>query len=156
MPNIGTVLREEITRLSRRSTKALFMPLKKDVAGLKHIVLEQRRTIEQLGRANARLIADLNSRISKLPEVSAQDAEHVRISPRLIKAQRGRLGLSQEQFGRLLGVSAHAVFLWEHAKATPRAKVKGSFAAVRQLGKREARQRLDAMAATSGNGRNAA
>ena len=49
-------------------------------------------------------------------------------------------------------MSAHAIFLWEHAKVTPRAKVKGAFAAVRQLKKRDARQRLEAMASVNGSG----
>lgn len=146
MPNIGTVLKEEITRLSRRSTKSLYIPLKRDIVALKRTVVVHRRTIEKLAKDNARLVADLNSRIARLPEVSQQQAEHVRISPRIMKAQRTRLGLSQEEFAKLLGVSGHSVFLWEHEKASPRPKVKTAFAAVRQLGRREARQRLEAMA----------
>lgn len=149
MPNIGAMLKEEITRLSRRSTKNIYVPLKKDVAELKRVVVEQRRTIERLAKDNVRLVADLNSRIARLPEVPQQQAEHVRISPRIIKAQRTRLGLSQDEFAKLLGVSGHSVFLWEHEKAAPRPKIKAAFAAVRQLGKREARQRLEAMASLS-------
>ena len=133
MPNIGAVLRDEIGRLSRRTTKTFYSPLKRDVANLKRTVTEQRRAIEMLTRNNARLLADLNSRIANPPEVPAGEAERVRISPRIIKAQRVRLGLSQDKFAKLLGVSGHSVFLWEHAKATPRSKVKAGLAAVRQL-----------------------
>jgi DNA-binding transcriptional regulator YiaG len=150
MPNIGAVLREEIGRLSRRTTKVFCSPLKKDVAALKHVVIEQRRAMQKLERDNTRLIKDLNARIVCLPEVSPQDAHKVRISPRIIKAQRTRLGLSQDEFAKLLGVSGHSVFLWEHAKANPRPRVKAGFAAVRQFGRREARQRLEAMAAING------
>lgn len=146
MPNLGAVLKDEIRRLSRRSTKPLYMPLKRDVAELKRIVVDQRREIENLKRNNTRLLADLNSRIARLPEVPQQEAEHVRISPRIIKAQRTRLGLSQDEFAKLLGVSGHSVFLWEHEKAAPRPKVKAAFASVRNLGRREARQRLEAIA----------
>ena len=151
MPNIGAVLREEITRLSRRTTTVFCAPLKKSVAGLKHIVVAQRRAIEKLAQDNARLIADLNSRIARLPGITEGQAAHVRISARIIRAQRARLGLSQDEFAKLLGVSGHSVFLWEHSKATPRPKVKAGFAAVRQLGRREARQRLEAMASVNGN-----
>lgn len=150
MPNFGVVLKEEIGRLSRRTAKVFYVPLKKDVAELKRVVVQQRRAIQKLERDNARLVADLSSRIARLPEVSAQDAEHVRISPRIIKAQRNRLGLSQDEFAELLGVSGHSVFLWEHEKSTPRPKIKAAFAAVRQLGRREARERLEAIATVKG------
>lgn len=152
MPNLGSVLREEIKRISRRSTKPLYAPLKRDLADLKRAVREQRETIARLSHDNARLVADLNARIARLPEISSQEAEHTRISPRIIKAQRVRLGLSQDEFAKLLGVSGHSVFLWEHEKSTPRPRVKTAFAAVRQLGRREARQRLEAMASVNGNG----
>lgn len=152
MSNIGTVLKEEITRISRRSTRPIINPLRRDVIELKRLAREQRETIKRLERDNGRLIADLHSRIAHLPAISPQDAAHVRISPRLILAQRNRLGLSQEEFGKLLGVSSHTIFLWEHAKVDPRPRVKPAFAAVRHLGRREARERLEAMALVKGNG----
>lgn len=150
MPNIGALLREEIGRLSRRTTKAFCAPLKRDVAEVKRLVVEQRRAIEGLARDNARLVADLNARIAKLPDVPQEEARKVRISPRLILGQRNRLGLSQEEFGVLLGVGGHTVSLWEHAKVVPRPQVKPALAAIRHLGRREARQRLAAMAAVNG------
>ncbi|HAZ08886.1 MAG TPA: hypothetical protein DCZ01_10285 [Elusimicrobia bacterium] len=150
MPDIGAVLKNEIKRLSHRTTKVFYSPLKKDVVELKRVVMRQRQAIQTLERNSARLIADLNSRIARLPEVTAQDAQKIRISPRIILAQRNRLGFSQEAFGRLLGVSTHTIFLWEHSKSTPRQKIKTAFAAIRHLGKREARQRLEAIASVNG------
>lgn len=150
MPNIGTVLKDEIKRLARRSTAPQYRPLKKDVAELKRIVIQQRRAIQALQQDNKRLVADLNARIAKLPAVSDKEAQRIRLSPRIIAAQRKRLGLTQDEFGKLLNVSGHSVFLWEHEKAAPRRKVRAAFAAVRTLGRREARQRLEAMAAVNG------
>ena len=155
MPNIGSILKDEIKRLSRRTGKVFFSPLKRDLAKLKSIVTEQRGAIQRLERDNARLIADLNSRIAHLPEVPQEEAAHARISPRLILAQRKRLRLSQEELGHLLGVSGHTIFLWEHDKARPRAKVKAALAAVRHLGRREAREMLKAMASVNGGGHGA-
>lgn len=152
MLNIGTVLKDEIKRLSRRTARPLYAPLKKDIAALKRIVAHQKKAIHRLERDNARLIADLTSRISHLPQASEQEASKVRISPRIIKAQRSRLGLSQGEFGKLLGVSTHSIFLWEKGKSAPRPKVKAVLAVVRQLGRRDAQQRLEAMAAVKGNG----
>lgn len=152
MPNIGTILKEEIKRLSRRTVRPLYASLKRDMAELKRIVSHQKKAIQKLERDNARLLADLTSRISRIPEASEQEAQKVRLSPRIIRAQRARLGLSQGEFGKLLGVSTHSIFLWEKGKASPRPKVKAPFAAVKHLGRRKARQRLEAMAAVGGNG----
>lgn len=151
MPNIGTILKDEIKRLSRRTTGPMYVPLKTDIAKLKRIVSQQKKAIHKLERDNARLMADLTSRIARLPSASENEAHKVQISPRIIRAQRARLGLSQREFGELLGVSTHSVFLWEKGITSPRPKVKVVFAAVRQLGRRDAQQRLEAMASVNGN-----
>jgi len=151
MPNIATVLKEEITRLSRRAMGPAYRPLKKDVAWLKHQLAQQKRIVEQLRRDSARVVGDLNSRLAKPPAVSEKEAQHARISPRLIKAQRHRLGLSREDFGKLLSASAHSVYFWETDQAKPREKVKAALAGVRKLGKREARLRLEAIAKYNGH-----
>ncbi|MDE2491084.1 MAG: helix-turn-helix domain-containing protein [Elusimicrobia bacterium] len=67
------------------------------------------------------------------------------MGPRLVQAQR-KLGLSREAFARLLGVSAGAVTAWEGGRSKPRAEARGALVAVRALGKREARWRLEALA----------
>jgi DNA-binding transcriptional regulator YiaG len=71
-----------------------------------------------------------------------QDVERVRFSSRSVKAQRRRLGLSAEDFGRLLGVSAQTVYHWERGKSRPRKSQLAALAATRALGKRAARERL--------------
>ena len=75
------------------------------------------------------------------------------ISPRLIKSQRARLDLSRVAFGKLLGVSGPAVLAWEGGRSKPRAAAKAALGAIRKLGKREARQRLAALAGSNGNGK---
>jgi DNA-binding XRE family transcriptional regulator len=72
-----------------------------------------------------------------------QEAKGVRFSARSVKAQRARLGLSAKDFGRLVGVSALTVYSWESGKSRPRKKQLAGLAAVRRLGKREARKRLE-------------
>ena len=143
MPNIGTVLREEIKRLSRRATRSIYMPLKKELTALKHAVAALKRENQKLLKENARLIVDLNTRMSALPPVSEEEIQGTRIGPKLILSRRKKLGLSREDFAKLIGVSAGAVMSWEMGKSKPREKVKAAFAAIRKLGKREARQRLE-------------
>ena len=142
MPNLGAVLRSEISRLARRSTRPLVTSIKKDVAALKRALAEQKRLVARLSKDNARLVADLNTRVATPPTASADEVQHARLSPRLIRSQRARLGLSRDSFAKLVGVSGGAVLAWESGRSRPRAAAKAAIVAIRKLGKREARERL--------------
>ncbi|MBI5209534.1 MAG: hypothetical protein HY927_06110 [Elusimicrobia bacterium] len=152
MPNLNTILKAEITRLARRSVRPLYIPIKKDVTALKKALAQQRRTLTQLARDNARLMADLNTRIAATPTATDSEVQHARISPRLIRSQRQRLGLSRHAFAKLMGVRGGAVLAWEGGKSKPRAAAKAALVAIRKLGKREARKRLAVLMKTNGNG----
>ena len=151
MPNLAAVLRSEIARLARRSLSPLYRPLKRDVAALKRALAQQKRLTARLAKDNARLVADLNTRLATPPTVSEADVQHARLSPRLIRSQRSRLGLSRDAFGKLLGVSGGSVLAWEGGRSKPRASAKAALVAVRKLGRREARQRLEIMGQTNGH-----
>jgi len=69
--------------------------------------------------------------------------EKVRYSAASVKAQRKRLGLSAEAFGKLVGVTGHTVYKWEHGASRPRSAQLAAFAAVRGIGKTEANARLE-------------
>ena len=104
MPNFAAVLKQEITRLARKEVKAQTGPLKKHSA-------EQRRTIAALKRQVASLQRDVaflqkheKRRLEKAP--AAKEAEGVRFSPKWVKADRKRLGLSAREYSLLVGVSA--------------------------------------------------
>lgn len=148
MPNIGALLKQEITRLARRAIKPAYAELKKDVAELKHRVARQRETIQALEKANAKLLSDFNTRTGKLSVPQQEETGKIRLGPKLIQAQRKRLGLSQQEFAKLLGVSTNTLWLWENGKTAPRAKTKAIFAVVRQLGRKEAKQKLQAITET--------
>lgn len=150
MPNLAAVLKTEIARLARRSMRPLYVPIKKDVAALKRALAEQKRLTARLVRDNARLVADLNTRLAAPPTASEAEVKNARLGPALIHAQRKRLGLSRADFAKLVGVSGGAVLAWEGGKSKPRAAAKGVIVAVRKLGKREARERLAAMAGANG------
>jgi DNA-binding transcriptional regulator YiaG len=154
MPNIGLILREEIQRLARRVSRQADAKLKKDIVALKHRVAELSRTARQLRRDNAKFMADLKKRLISPPSVVLKEFAHTRISPRLIRVSRARLGLPREEFAKLVGVSAGAVVAWEGGHSKPREEARKALIAVRKLGKREARWRLDAMS-TTGNGHQA-
>ena len=50
-----------------------------------------------------------------------------------LRAQRSRIGLSQTDFGKLLGVSAQSIYSWESEKARPRADQIAKLVALRSL-----------------------
>lgn len=56
---------------------------------------------------------------------------------------RKRLGVSIEEFATLLGVSPQSIYNWQAGKTVPRRAQLEKLAAVRSIGKREARQMLE-------------
>jgi DNA-binding transcriptional regulator YiaG len=153
MPNLAAVLKAEIFRLSRRALRPLYIPIKKDVAALKRALAEHKRFLTRLAKDNARLVADLKARLATPPSLSEKELKGARIGPKMVLSQRKRLGLSRVAFAKLLGVSGGAVVAWEGGRSKPRAAAKAALVAIRKLGKREARQRLAALAGSNGNGR---
>jgi DNA-binding transcriptional regulator YiaG len=56
---------------------------------------------------------------------------------------RKRLDLSAAELAQLLGVSMQSVYNWEHKKSAPRKEQVAAIVALRSIGKREARRRLE-------------
>lgn len=155
MPNLAAVLRTEISRLARRSMRPIYAPIKKDVAALKRALAQQKRLVARLTKDNNRLMADLNARLAAPPTVSEDEVQHARLSPRLIHSQRSRLGLSRDAFAKLVGVTGGAVLGWEGGRSKPRTAAKAALIAVRKLGRREARRRLEVLATGANTDRKA-
>jgi DNA-binding transcriptional regulator YiaG len=141
MPNLLSLLNERIHRLARREiraqtqkTRRLTTQHRRDLAALKRQVAALTKTVAFLEKQEQRRVAS---------PPALQEVKGVRFSARSVKAQRARLGLSAKDFGRLVGVAALTVYAWESGKSRPRQKQLGGLAAVRHLGKREARKRLE-------------
>ena len=142
MPNVGAVLREEITRLARKE-------LRRQLAGTRKASAQYRRHIATLRRQVGSLeqqVSVLRTRMldHTLAAATAADETRTRFVPAALRAHRARLGLSAKDYGRLVGVSAQTIYSWERKTSAPRAQQRTSLAAVRRLGKREARARLEA------------
>ena len=148
MPNIAALLKEEITRLSRKQTRALVEPLKKhvaaqrsDIAALKREAAELRRQLAAFGRASQRAAPAAASEEGGPPR---------RFSAAGVQSLRRRLGLSAEEFGRLLEVSGQSIYNWEQGKVRPRAAQIERLAELRGAGKRQVRALLEEKAAPAG------
>ena len=148
MSNIGTVLKEEISRLARKEVRSQVDPTKKATTTHRHEIAALKRQVASLERHVTLL---LRKNTDARPEVSPKAAaKPIRFSATRLQAQRSRLGLSAIDFGRLLGISAQTIYNWEHEVARPRGEQLGKLAALRGIGKREAGERLRQLVAANG------
>ena len=65
-----------------------------------------------------------------------------RFSAKSVSAQRKRLGISANDFGKLVGVSGVTIYAWEQGRSRPRKAQIQALGLVRTLGKTEARAKL--------------
>jgi DNA-binding transcriptional regulator YiaG len=150
MPNIGTVLREEITRLSRKEARSQVEPTRQAVTRQRKEIAVLKRQVAQLERE----LASLARRIPSAPPAakSGSAGKRVRFTAKGLRAQRHRLGLSAADFGKLLGVSAQSIYNWEREEAHPRGAQLAKLVAMREIGKREAADRLKRLPAPDTRG----
>jgi hypothetical protein len=144
MPNVAKVLREEVQRLSRKELKTALTPLRRDSIRLKKAIAGLRREVAALARS----AAQLEKRVPVAgPPAPRDGARKLRPTADSLLRLRTRLGLTQLQFAKLLGVSGQAVVNW--AAAEGRIRMRNSnlaaLAAIQGIGKREARKRLAAL-----------
>jgi DNA-binding transcriptional regulator YiaG len=143
MPNIATVLKEEITRLARKELKANTETLKKAISTYRSEIAALKRRVDQLERGAKKTAKVVSKVVTREPE---GEATRLRFRMDGFKAHRERLGLSAADYAKLIGVSALSVYKWEGGQARPRESYLPAIAAVRKLGKREAAKRLEELA----------
>ena len=112
MPDIAKVLKEEISRIARKEAKAAVAPIRKPSTRLRKDVADLKRRLALMEKANK----EVQSRLAKLVAAQpvAPSTESVGrgwISGKGIKSLRKRLGLSQTEFAKLIGVSDQAVYV---------------------------------------------
>jgi DNA-binding XRE family transcriptional regulator len=145
MPNIGTLLKQEISRLSRREVRT-------HVKATKNATAQHRRHIAALKRQVTKLdrqVSLLEHRVLSAPPVAPvnSNTKRVRFVAKGLRWQRERLGLSAADYGRLVGVSAQSIYNWERGRASPRREQLMRLAAFRVISKREAQARLQQLGA---------
>jgi DNA-binding transcriptional regulator YiaG len=140
MPNLGSVLKAEITRLARKEVRAEVETLRKASGVYRRDIAELKRQIAQLERR-----LKLASKPAKAAPLSEEEPQRVRFSAKGLQTLRSRLGLSAADFGKLAGVSGQSIYHWEQGKAAPRKAQLPKLASLRVLGKKEAKARVDAL-----------
>ena len=140
MPNIASVLKEEIARLVRRELRSETESLKKASSRYRSEIAALKRRIEAQEKQISRLEKLLPKKAE--PLIDRASETKLRFKRQGVRAQRTRLGLSAAEMGALVGVSAQTVYNWEAGTTRPRAEQLAAIAAVRKMGKREVKARL--------------
>ena len=140
MPNIASILKQEITRLARKEARAHVAPLKKASAHYRSDIAALKREIQATRRQLDLLKAQDRRRREKPVAASAAD---VRFSPSWLQSHRAKLGLAAADYAELIGVSPQTIYNWENGRSRPRPKQLAALAGIRGIGKREAERRLE-------------
>ncbi|MFN7550647.1 MAG: helix-turn-helix domain-containing protein [Pseudomonadota bacterium] len=143
MPNIGSLLKEEIARLSRREARRQNAALKKAAAAHRRHIAALRQQIVRLEKEVKALGSSVRRAPAAAPGGDDAGGGKLRFQARGLKTLRARLGLSAGDLGKLLGVTGQSVYNWEARKATPRREQLAALAALRGAGKREIQVRLE-------------
>ena len=141
MPNIATLLKQEITRLARKEVNAQTRAMRKAAAQHRRDIAALKRQVNALSKQVAYLERQERKRASRrAPRASTEGR---RFSSRGLRAHREKLDFSAAEYAKLVGVSAQTIYNWEYGKSKPRDEQLGALVAVRELRKREALKRLE-------------
>lgn len=146
MPNIASLLKEEIARVARKQLRGETEALKKSNARYRSEIAELKRRLQALEQQVRRIAKPGGRSTAATPGASQEDGEDgksIRYSAKSLASQRRRLGLSAASLAKLLGVSALSVYKWESGNTRPRQKQIEAIAALRSMGRREAQKRLE-------------
>jgi len=148
MSNIVKVLKAEIARISRKEARSATQGIGKSNTWLRKVVADLKKRMLSLEKENKGLAVTLKKYYVESPqELDQEESRKARFTSRGIQSLRNRLRLSQADFGKLLGTTPHAVYLWEKkiGALNLRDKTKAAILSVRGLGAREAKEKLKAI-----------
>ena len=143
MPNIAVTFRQEITRLARREIRSQTQGLRKASAQFRRDIAELKRHASELKSEVARLERQVGKHVA--PQITEAGSAKVRFAAKSVVSQRKRLGISAADYGKLIGVTGHTVYKWEHGTSRPRRAQLSALASTRRLRKTEALARLEQM-----------
>ena len=164
MANLANVLKEEIGTLARRELRRQTADVDKSMARCEREIAALKREVEALerelsslrsprpaptvGRKKKSVLASPKGQAASkasAASASAKPSSRDQFSGEALKAHRERLGLSADNYAKLLGVSGQSIDNWEQGNARPRRSSADAWTAIRRIGKREAAKRLAAL-----------
>ena len=145
MSNVVKILKAEIARISKKEAKSATQAIGKSNTWLRKTVADLKKRLLFLEKENKRLVATVKKyQVSQPEKPDQEEGKKARFTSKGIIALRKKLRLSQADFGKLLGTTPGAVYLWEKkiGALNLREKTKAAILSIRGLGVREARTKL--------------
>ena len=145
MSNVVKILKAEIARISKKEAKSATQVIGKSNIWLRKTVADLKKRLVLLEKENKRLVVAIKKfQVEQPSERDAEEGKKARFTSKGIRALRKKLSLSQADFGKLLGATPHAVYLWKEkiGALNLRDKTKAAILSVRGLGAREAKEKL--------------
>jgi len=145
MSNVVRVLKEEIARISKREAKSATEGIGKANTWLRKTVADLKKRVLLIEKENKRLAAMMKKyQVQSPQQPDVEEGKKARFTSRGIKSLRSRLRLSQADFGKLLGTTPGAVYLWEKKDGalSLRDKTKAAILSIRGLSAKEAKEKL--------------
>ena len=162
MASLANALKEEISTHARREVRRQTAPADKAMARCAREIAALKREVQALEHELASLgtppqpgpavppkkTSDrappsrrATSKVSAT-STSAKPSPRNQFSGEALKAHRERLGLSADNYSKLIGVSELSIYNWEQGKTRPRKSSADAWSAIQRIGKREAAERL--------------
>jgi DNA-binding transcriptional regulator YiaG len=150
MPNLATVLKEEILRLARKETRTAMKELQQTLRLERQQVRELRTELKVQGKELVSLRKALESRAMAAPAASKVSSARVPAKATgwrkdSVRTTRAKHGLSQQAMAKLLGVGLNTVWLWEKGRNNPRTKQQMAILELRELSAVQLANRLAAV-----------
>lgn len=138
-------LREEIAAMRKTSTahRSEIAALKKQLKAVQAHVNRTNRN-QGKGKVEKVRVAERAVQESSAVQIKGKPGRKVVFTSERLKAQRARLGFTQEQMAKLLEVSSLSIWKWESGGASPRASRVPQILERLALGKREAESQIAA------------
>jgi hypothetical protein len=150
--NFSKLFQDEMRRIARKATKNELAQLQKENKALRRAISETRKALADVQRAVKAAGRRGGAAATGAPAGAAAGKEEggndrTRISSKTIQTLRAKLGLTQAEFAKLVGVTGQSVYQWENkgGRLEFRRGAKERVNAIKGIGAREARRRLEAM-----------
>jgi DNA-binding transcriptional regulator YiaG len=141
MAKLESIIKSEIQRLAKHEVRSVFLPLRRDVWGMRlklSNLLKGFTTLNRWVKEQARQAERAEIKL----EASPEEVKVSRITPERIRGLRTKLGISQRELAILTGITPGAVASWEQGKFKPKGEKKAALVALRKLRKRDVQKML--------------
>ncbi len=145
MANFAQLLKEEITRLSKKEVRTAIAPVFTAIQTLRKANMEQKKKLAELEHLFQKYASAIPEMQSSPDGKGLSFDKKTRLGPGGIIRIRKRLGLDRQSMSRLLGVNPNSIFLWEHGKNKPRPNMREKILSMRDLTRKDIQEQLKAL-----------